>query len=233
MSGGYERTLAVKEAAEARLRTLPGVHAVGVGWKSVRGEPTQELCIVVFLERKRPLERLLPHQVVPAVIDGVRTDVVEMAMPRQVAADPANLNGKVADPVDDERYFKDHVRAAACQGAGTPLPAPCPRGRGSRHLNVLDTKLVGAHETVPSRRDPGENHAQAAQEHHAAQGDASPARASEPARCSRRHGHRRHLCSQRMPGELHEHLLPLGVPDLLQSLLLASTPARPAYSSWC
>lgn len=88
---GYERTLAVKEAAEARLRTLPGVHAVGVGLKSVRGEPTEELCIVVFLERKRPLERLLSHQVVPAVIDGVKTDVVEMAMPRQAAGDPAGL----------------------------------------------------------------------------------------------------------------------------------------------
>jgi len=106
-------------------------------------------------------------------------------------------------------------------------PAPCPRGRVLRHLNVLDTKLVGASETAPSRRDPGETHAQAVQRHHASQGDAAPARATEPSRGSRRHGHRRHLCSQSMPGELHEHVLPIGVPDLLLSLLLGSAPAPP------
>jgi hypothetical protein len=42
----YEQTLKVKEDAEARLRTIPGVHAVGISKKVVAGEPTGELCVV-------------------------------------------------------------------------------------------------------------------------------------------------------------------------------------------
>jgi hypothetical protein len=87
----YDQVLKVKEDAETRLRTLPGVHAVGIGKKVVAGEPTGELCIAVFLVAKKPLDRLTPQEIVPPEIEGVRTDVVEMEMPRLVAADPGNL----------------------------------------------------------------------------------------------------------------------------------------------
>jgi hypothetical protein len=83
----YPQILRAKEDAEARLRALPGVHAVGISHKVVQGRPTDELCIVVFLPEKKPLAQLAAAEVVPPEIDGVRTDVVEMAMPRLQAAD--------------------------------------------------------------------------------------------------------------------------------------------------
>ena len=92
----YEQILKVKEDAEARLRTIPGVHAVGIGRKVVAGEPTDELCIVVFLVEKKPLDRLAPEEVVPPEIDGVRTDIVEMEVPRLLMADPPSLKATVS-----------------------------------------------------------------------------------------------------------------------------------------
>jgi hypothetical protein len=92
----YDQILEVKEDAEARLRTIPGVHAVGISKKVVGGKPTGELCITVFLVEKKPLDQLAPEAIVPALIDGVPTDVVEMEMPRLEAADPANLIATVS-----------------------------------------------------------------------------------------------------------------------------------------
>lgn len=92
----YDQILKVKEDAEARLRTLPGVHAVGIGKKVVAGKPNDELSIVVFLVEKKPLDRLPPEEVIPAEIDGVLTDVVEMEMPRLVSVGVNDLKLKVA-----------------------------------------------------------------------------------------------------------------------------------------
>ena len=93
----HDRILEIKEAAEGWLRSLPGVHAVGIGRKLVRQQPIAELCIAVFLRHKRPLHELAPGEAVPPEIDGVRTDVVEMGVPRLVAADPGNLNVAIED----------------------------------------------------------------------------------------------------------------------------------------
>jgi hypothetical protein len=92
----YPRVLAVKETVEGRLRTLPGVHAVGIGRKVVAGKPEDDLAIAVFLVEKKPLDRLAPQEIVPPEIDGVLTDVVEMAMPRLTAADPSDMAATVS-----------------------------------------------------------------------------------------------------------------------------------------
>lgn len=78
----YERVRAVKKAARAKLLTMPGVHAVGVGPKVVNGERTDVPSIVVFLVEKKPLAELPADQIIPGEIDGVRTDVIEMDVPR-------------------------------------------------------------------------------------------------------------------------------------------------------
>ncbi len=93
----HDRILEIKEAAEGWLRALPGVHAVGIGRKLVRHRPTPELCIAVFLRHKRPPHELAPGEAVPPEIDGVKTDVVEMGVPRLVAAEPGNLNLAIED----------------------------------------------------------------------------------------------------------------------------------------
>jgi hypothetical protein len=61
---------------------IPGVHAVGIGRKIVGGESTAEAAIMVFVEHKRPVGALDPAHVIPAEIDGVKTDVYESEIPR-------------------------------------------------------------------------------------------------------------------------------------------------------
>jgi hypothetical protein len=77
-----DRISAVKKGAEGRLLAIPGVHGVGLGAKYVGGQRTREPAIMVFLEKKKPAAQLLPHEVIPTEIDGVKTDVMESARPR-------------------------------------------------------------------------------------------------------------------------------------------------------
>ncbi|WP_260735074.1 trypsin-like serine protease [Tunturiibacter lichenicola] len=94
----YQQLVKVKEDAETRLRAIPGVHAVGISKKSVRGKSTDELAIAVFLVDKKPLERLSPEEVIPPEIDGFKTDVIQMQQPRLcMAADPNNLVATISD----------------------------------------------------------------------------------------------------------------------------------------
>ena len=78
----FDRIVSVKRAAEARLLGLPGVHAVGVGPKLVGGQSTGELAIKVYLVRKKPADALAPSEIIPPEIDGVKTDVIEMEVPK-------------------------------------------------------------------------------------------------------------------------------------------------------
>lgn len=73
---------AVKRKAQAQLLGIPGVHAVGLGAKYVGGERTQEPAILVYVEKKKPTAQLLPDEIIPPEIDGVKTDVMESARPR-------------------------------------------------------------------------------------------------------------------------------------------------------
>lgn len=76
------RVHSVKDRAQSYLLSIPGVHAVGVGTKHVGGERTDEPAIRVFLEKKKPASEVLPTHLVPAEIEGIKTDVVQMARPR-------------------------------------------------------------------------------------------------------------------------------------------------------
>ncbi|MEP7012241.1 MAG: hypothetical protein ABJC13_18110 [Acidobacteriota bacterium] len=73
--------LDVKKRAWARFREIPGVHAVGIGCRTVAGTRTDEPAIVVFVSRKKPLHELAGADVVPPLVEGVATDVVEMRPP--------------------------------------------------------------------------------------------------------------------------------------------------------
>jgi hypothetical protein len=67
----------VKQKWEKRLLKLANVTGVGIGKKYVKGKPTKETCIVIFVTRKLPKEALKPQDLVPAEIEGVKTDVRE------------------------------------------------------------------------------------------------------------------------------------------------------------
>lgn len=67
----------VKASHEDRLLGLPGVSAVDIGKKLVKGKATEETAIRVYVEKKRPRKEVPAAEVIPAEIDGVKTDVIE------------------------------------------------------------------------------------------------------------------------------------------------------------
>src|SRR6266849_3979262 len=75
------RVLQVKAAHEHELLKLPGVHGVSVQPKTTKGMRTTEFAIVVHVVRKNSPGDRKRSEVVPPVIEGVRTDVVESAAP--------------------------------------------------------------------------------------------------------------------------------------------------------
>jgi hypothetical protein len=87
---------AIKRAAAARLHAIPGVHAVGVGFKVVGGKKTDEMAITVFVDKKKKPEDLAGGQLVPAELDGAKTDVVQMGRARLANADPTSITIAVA-----------------------------------------------------------------------------------------------------------------------------------------
>src|SRR6266571_1690475 len=68
---------AMKAAYEAAIFARANVVGVAIGNKVIRGRETDERCIVVFVEAKRPEARLRQWDVVPKAFGGVRTDIVE------------------------------------------------------------------------------------------------------------------------------------------------------------
>lgn len=72
-----QRALDVKRRHEAALLRKPNVVAVGVGFRTRGGQPTDEVCIVVSVRTKFPASQLKRSDQVPAMLDGVPVDVVE------------------------------------------------------------------------------------------------------------------------------------------------------------
>ncbi len=68
---------AAKASHEASLFSRANVVGVAVGNKVIGGRDTDERCIVVFVEQKRPEDELRLRDIVPRELDGVHTDVVE------------------------------------------------------------------------------------------------------------------------------------------------------------
>lgn len=83
-----ERILEIKKAAQKRLFKIPGVHAVGVGAKSVAGKRTGEVSITVFVDEKKPLSEIAPEDRIPSEIEGVRTDVVQRGRVKRASGGP-------------------------------------------------------------------------------------------------------------------------------------------------
>src|SRR5215203_6918778 len=84
----FTKILYAQEQSEERLLDLPPVIGVASGPRIRRGRQTRELCVQVFVERKRPLEALGLAERVPETVAGiaseqVATDVIEIARPSE------------------------------------------------------------------------------------------------------------------------------------------------------
>ncbi|HDI10701.1 MAG TPA: hypothetical protein ENF77_00020 [Candidatus Acetothermia bacterium] len=88
----------IKEILEIKARHLEGllrkatVRGVGIGYKVVGGEVTDELSLVVLVTRKlKPLEDIPPSHRIPREIEGVRTDVIDVGVVRVSPPEPTAL----------------------------------------------------------------------------------------------------------------------------------------------
>ena len=68
----------VRKKAEEELMKLPGVVAVGVGLKDIKGELQRELCFKVTVQKKKEKSKLKAEERIPETIYGFKTDVNEI-----------------------------------------------------------------------------------------------------------------------------------------------------------
>jgi hypothetical protein len=76
-AAAVSRAIDLKGRLRDRLLSYKGVHGLGVGCKFVGGERTDELAILIYLYKKRPKSELSPEEIIPAEIEGIKTDVRE------------------------------------------------------------------------------------------------------------------------------------------------------------
>jgi len=81
----WDRIRAAKAQHETTLFARANVVGVAIGHKVIGGRETDEACIVVYVESKRPEFELRRRDIVPKALDGVRTDVVETGRFRAIA----------------------------------------------------------------------------------------------------------------------------------------------------
>lgn len=72
----HDDIISVKERHEESLLQIEGVHAVSIGYKVSNEIPSEQLAIVVHMERKVEETLLAPHQKIPPYIEGYPTDIV-------------------------------------------------------------------------------------------------------------------------------------------------------------
>ncbi len=74
----FAATSAAQAAHESALFGLANVVAVGASFKQKGGKPTSTRSLTVFVEKKLPKSDLAREDIVPAELDGIPTDVVEV-----------------------------------------------------------------------------------------------------------------------------------------------------------
>jgi len=81
-SGGLGRIISVKQSNEQTLLQRRNVVGVGVGYKVTATGPTNELAVIVNVERKLPKAQLAESDLIPGRIEQIRTDVIETGLIR-------------------------------------------------------------------------------------------------------------------------------------------------------
>jgi hypothetical protein len=78
----FEQVRQAKTFHKAALLTQPNVVGVGVGYKTIGKQETNELCVVVMVQQKMPLADLPVEAVIPQEVAGVPTDVIQVGFVR-------------------------------------------------------------------------------------------------------------------------------------------------------
>jgi hypothetical protein len=95
----------VKGARRARekfaeaLKSRANVTGLGVGYKVVAGRRTGQVAVRVYVSRKLPPAQLSPHDLVPPLLDGVPTDVIEAHFKTQQGPPPISEHRRRRSPL--------------------------------------------------------------------------------------------------------------------------------------
>ncbi len=82
-----DRLRSVKKYHEKKILKKKNVVSCGIGNKTVRGEDTGELCMVIGVSRKVSFASLSSADVIPHSIEGCNTDVVEIGIQKAQVTD--------------------------------------------------------------------------------------------------------------------------------------------------
>ena len=63
-----------ENSLDDKLLHRKGVVGVDVGLKKVNGLNTTELCLIVYVKKKRPIAELSPDEAIPSLIAGIPTN---------------------------------------------------------------------------------------------------------------------------------------------------------------
>ena len=77
MAEARAKIKAVQEKHLDRLLARPNVTAVDINYRTKGGEKTDQLCLVIWVRRKRRESRISAKEVLPREIDGVPVDVFQ------------------------------------------------------------------------------------------------------------------------------------------------------------
>jgi len=80
-----ERVKEIKARYEQELLSKPNVVGLGIGYREVRGQMTDQVGLIVMVRRKVPRAQLAPHEVIPAEIEGIPVDVREVGEVRPLS----------------------------------------------------------------------------------------------------------------------------------------------------
>ncbi len=113
---------------EALVANAPyNAHAVGIGYKTIDGQQTDQPCIRVHVVQKIANELLPPQHVIPKFIDGIPVDVVESPPAYILAAQPSSIN-----PRKEHRPIQGGLSAAQFEVTAGTLSCIC------RSVHVAD-----------------------------------------------------------------------------------------------
>lgn len=74
----YSIVIETKEAYKELIMGKPNVVGVGMGYKESMGEISDTLCVIAMVHQKVPRAGLAEEALIPAELNGVRTDVIQV-----------------------------------------------------------------------------------------------------------------------------------------------------------
>jgi hypothetical protein len=79
------------QKARKELIKLEGVMGVGYGFKETKGKSTGEPSIIVFVNKKKSIDKISTKQRIPSEFEGIKTDVVQLGKRKQESHDDSDM----------------------------------------------------------------------------------------------------------------------------------------------